>query len=75
MVDIARVTIWGQFAGAISWNESSKSTAFEYDKNFIKQGYDIAPLQMSLDEAKPDVLFWMTAAMALIGKGFFAVKA
>lgn len=51
MVDIARVNIWGQLAGAIAWNESSKSTVFEYDKNFIKQGYDIAPLQMPLEEA------------------------
>jgi serine/threonine-protein kinase HipA len=57
MVGIARVNIWGQFAGAISWNESSKSTAFEYDQNFIKQGYDIAPLQMSLDEADNGSVF------------------
>jgi serine/threonine-protein kinase HipA len=57
MVDIARVNIWGQLAGAIAWNESSKSTVFEYDKNFIKQGYDIAPLQMPLEEAGNGSIF------------------
>jgi serine/threonine-protein kinase HipA len=57
MVDIARVNIWGQLAGAIAWNESSKSTVFEYDKNFIKQGYDIAPLQMPLEESGNGSIF------------------
>jgi serine/threonine-protein kinase HipA len=43
-VNLLEVIIWDQLAGVIVWNDKTSSTAFEYSKAFIKQGFEISPL-------------------------------
>lgn len=57
MVNIAKVNIWGQFAGAVAWDESSKSASFEFDRSFLRKGLDLSPLKMSLAEAENGTVF------------------
>jgi serine/threonine-protein kinase HipA len=49
---VAEVLLWGVRVGAVAWNESSNHGVFEFDSEFLKQGLDIAPLKMSLAEAR-----------------------
>ena len=35
---------------AVLWNETTQTASFEYDADFIKKGYKLAPLKMSLVE-------------------------
>lgn len=48
MVDVALVKIWGELAGAIRWNETEQLASFQYDENFIKQGWDLSPIHMPI---------------------------
>lgn len=48
MIDRAIVRIWGSVAGAVLWNETTQTASFEYDPDFIKKGYELAPLKMPL---------------------------
>lgn len=47
---VARVNLWGRTIGAVSWDAESEFAYFEYDKEFIKSGIQIAPLAMPLSE-------------------------
>lgn len=48
MVNYARVNIWGQRVGVVSWDEKRRLGLFEYEPAFIARGLDISPLQMSI---------------------------
>lgn len=50
MVHNAYVKIWGQVAGAVSWDEQAGLARFEYDPVFQRSGQDLAPLQMPLGQ-------------------------
>lgn len=50
-VDTARVTLWGELVGAVSWLNDRSLALFEYDPVFLKKGLDISPLHMSIDDA------------------------
>jgi serine/threonine-protein kinase HipA len=47
---VARVNIWGQFAGAVLWDEVTQAGSFEFDEAFIKTGLDLSPIKMPLEE-------------------------
>ncbi len=47
---VARVNIWGQFAGAVLWDEVTQAGSFEFDEAFIKTGLDLSPIRMPLEE-------------------------
>ena len=49
MVDVAEVRIWGEFAGAIRWNESQQLAYFQYDAKFIEKGWDLSPIKMPIN--------------------------
>ncbi len=51
-VDTARVILWGQVVGAVSWLEDHEYGVFEYDPKFLKLGLDLSPIHMSIDEAQ-----------------------
>lgn len=51
-VDTAVVSLWGQVVGAVSWLEERGYAVFEYEPAFLQKGLDIAPLHMSLDQAR-----------------------
>lgn len=46
MVNLAKVYIWGEFAGAALWNEETQIASFEYDPAFTAKGWELAPIQM-----------------------------
>ena len=48
MVNTAIVKIWGQTVGAVYWNEDTQLGYFEYAPEFIKKGYELAPLKMPI---------------------------
>ena len=48
MVDVAEVYIWGEFAGAVRWDDRQQLGYFQYDPNFIQKGYDLSPIKMPI---------------------------
>ena len=50
-IDTAIVKLWGDIVGAVSWIDNRGNGVFEYDKDFLKKGFDIAPIEMSLNDA------------------------
>ena len=50
MVDVAEVKIWGEFAGAIRWDEAQQMGYFQYDSKFIKKGWDLSPIKMPINQ-------------------------
>jgi serine/threonine-protein kinase HipA len=53
----AFVKIWGELVGAVAWDEATGYATFEYDSKFKENGWDLAPLQMSLNDKKRDFYF------------------
>lgn len=51
-IDTAFVKLWGETVGAVSWLNDRSFGVFEYDPEFLKKGLDIAPIHMSLHEAR-----------------------
>jgi len=43
---VAEVKIWGELAGAVSWNENTGLASFEYCPDFKKLNWELAPLKM-----------------------------
>lgn len=52
MVAYAFINIWGERVGAIAWDKDIEVASFEFEPNFIKNNWDLAPLKMPIDEAK-----------------------
>ena len=48
----AFVKIWGNAVGAVAWDERKGFCTFEYDSNFKKLSYDLAPLKMPIGSEK-----------------------
>ena len=51
-IDTARVFLWGELAGAVSWLDESGYAVFEYAPEFLDGNRDIAPIHMSLAAAR-----------------------
>ena len=51
-MNTAFVKIWGQLVGAVAWDEKTGLASFEYDPNFKKLNWDLAPLKMPINSAK-----------------------
>jgi serine/threonine-protein kinase HipA len=43
-----RVILWGKTVGFATWDKKTQCAAFQYDPEFAKSGYDVAPLMMPL---------------------------
>ena len=48
MVNLAKVHIWGEYAGAVLWDDSRDLASFEFDPDFRRKGWDLSPLMMPL---------------------------
>ena len=46
MVNVAKVYIWDEYAGAILWNENTNTATFEYEPSFYKHRWELSPLMM-----------------------------
>lgn len=47
---LAKVNLWGKTIGAVSWNEKTQLSNFQYDPDFANSGIEIAPLTMPLSD-------------------------
>ena len=48
MITTAYVKIWGEFVGAVAWDEATQLANFEYSPSFIEKEWDISPLKMPI---------------------------
>jgi serine/threonine-protein kinase HipA len=51
MTTVAEVRMWGTRIGAVALPDDARTTAFQYDRDFLSSGIDIAPLTMALRAA------------------------
>ena len=51
-MNVAEVSIWGELAGAVAWDNAAGLAAFEYDTGFKSKGWDISPLQMPVSDTR-----------------------
>ncbi len=51
-MNTAFVKIWGQLVGAVAWDEKTGLANFEYDPNFKKLNWNLAPLKMPVNSDK-----------------------
>lgn len=56
-MDVAEVKIWGKLVGAVAWDEKTGIASFEYDPNFKKLNWDLAPLKMPIASARKVISF------------------
>ena len=49
--NIVQVSIWGKLVGLLSWDDKRGCSSFQFDKDFINNGLDIAPLVAPLSSA------------------------
>lgn len=54
---VLNIYLWGRFVGAMSWDENAGYADFEYDPQFRRTGWDIAPLTMPLSSTRSVVGF------------------
>jgi len=52
MQNLAEVHCWGELVGALAYNPNDKISTFEYAPEWLKQGIELAPLQMPLSTQK-----------------------
>lgn len=52
MVKTAIVKIWGELVGAVAWDEDRQLCSFEYDPDFVRKEWDLAPLKMPIASNK-----------------------
>ncbi len=50
MVDVTEVKIWGEFVGAVRWDEPQQMGYFQYDSKFIQKKWDLSPIKMPIDQ-------------------------
>ncbi|WP_022932625.1 type II toxin-antitoxin system HipA family toxin [Treponema bryantii] len=48
MISTALVKLWGTVIGAVSLDDTKRSTAFEYDSSFLSSGIEVSPIVMPL---------------------------
>ncbi len=47
---LTEIQMWGRTVGAVTWDASTETATFQYDRGFINSGIEIAPIQMPLAE-------------------------
>lgn len=52
MVDVIKVTLWGEEVGALSWNSDQNFGSFEFSLKFLAKGLDVSPIHMSIASSK-----------------------
>lgn len=56
-MNVAEVKIWGKLVGAVAWDERTGIASFEYDPNFKKLNWDLAPLKMPIASSRKVISF------------------
>lgn len=52
MVTTVNVYLWEEYVGAALWDETRGYASFEFDASFLKKGWDVSPIHMSVDEPR-----------------------
>ena len=56
-MNTAFVKIWGEYVGAVAWDEASGFATFEYDPGFKRKGWELSPLLMPVDSVASSFSF------------------
>ncbi|AXT49628.1 type II toxin-antitoxin system HipA family toxin [Aquimarina sp. BL5] len=48
MVDVIKITLWGQELGALSWDADKKYASFEFFPDFLRNNWDVSPIHMPI---------------------------
>ena len=51
----AYIHLWHKRVGAVAWNEQEGIADMEYDPAFIREGWDIAPIQMPITGSRATI--------------------
>ena len=51
-ITVAEVHIWGEFAGAVAWDEDLGLATFEYHPEFKRLNWELSPLKMPITSTK-----------------------
>jgi len=49
MISTAFVKIWGNIAGAVAWDEQTRTASFEFDSKFFAKNIELSPLKMPVN--------------------------
>ena len=52
MVEVIRVTLWGEDVGALSWDSNQNFGSFEFFPKFFDKGLDVSPIHMGIATSK-----------------------
>lgn len=48
MVDVIKITLWGEELGALSWDTKLNFGSFEFFPDFLKKGVNVSPIHMPI---------------------------
>jgi len=51
MVNVAYIKIWNELVGAVAYDVTTGISSFEFDNNFLKHNWNLAPIKMPLVNA------------------------
>ena len=51
-VNTAKIKLWDNDVGAVTWVADNDYAIIEYEPSFLKKGLDISPIRMSIEQAK-----------------------
>jgi len=52
MVDAANIYVWGEFVGAVRWDNEQQLASFMYDKRFLQKNWDLSPIKMPISNGE-----------------------
>lgn len=55
MVDVIKVTLWGEDVGALSWDSQRHFASFEYFPSFRSKNWDVSPIHMPVRGITPRI--------------------
>ena len=62
MTTNAEVRLWNDLVGTLVWNEQRRYALFEWNKDFLKKGFDLTPIIMPAHTINPDIVYSFPAA-------------
>lgn len=56
-ITTAFISLWKKRVGAVAWNSDSQTGSFEFEKKFLQNNWDVAPLKMPVADAATGRVF------------------
>jgi len=70
MITNVEVKLWDNTVGILAWNDQRRYSHFEWNKDFLKKGFDLAPIVMPAREINPDIVYSFPAIEEIEWKVF-----